>query len=106
VNRTQGQALRTGSGDLAAIGLVHPLAQQAGPTGQPPTAAHVLAAVGLVLVLKAFSAGCSALTGVEAGRLCHTHRSFVARTAAWTRFRTSSLRRISWMCVFTVFSLR
>ena len=41
-----------------------------------------------------------------AGRLCYTHRSFVARTAAWTRFRTSSLRRISWMCVFTVFSLR
>jgi GAF domain len=38
--------------------------------------------------------------------LCYTHRSFVARTAAWTRFRTSSLRRISWMCVFTVFSLR
>ena len=41
-----------------------------------------------------------------AGRLCYTQRSFVARTAAWTRFRTSSLRRISWMCVFTVFSLR
>jgi len=41
-----------------------------------------------------------------AGRHCYTHRSFVARTAAWTRFRTSSLRRISWMCVFTVFSLR
>jgi diketogulonate reductase-like aldo/keto reductase len=38
--------------------------------------------------------------------LCYTHRSFVARTAAWTRFRTSSLRRISWICVFTVFSLR
>jgi amino acid transporter len=51
---------------IIAIGLVHPLAQQAGPTSQPPTAAHALAAVGLVLVLKAFSAGCSALTGVEA----------------------------------------
>ena len=40
------------------------------------------------------------------GQACYSHRSFVARTAAWTRFRTSSLRRISWMCVFTVFSLR
>ena len=51
---------------IIAIGLVHPLAHQAGPTSRPPTAAHALAAVGLVLVLKAFSAGCSALTGVEA----------------------------------------
>src|ERR1700722_5645155 len=51
---------------IIAIGLVHPLAQQAGPASPSPTAAHALAAVGLVLVLKAFSAGCSALTGVEA----------------------------------------
>ena len=36
----------------------------------------------------------------------YTRRSFVARTAAWTRFRASSLRRISWMGDFTVFSLR
>ena len=51
---------------IIAIGLVHPLAPHAGPTSRPPVPAHALAAVGLVLVLKAFSAGCSALTGVEA----------------------------------------
>ena len=51
---------------IIAIGLVHPLAPQAGPTSGSSTPAHALAAVGLVLVLKAFSAGCSALTGVEA----------------------------------------
>ena len=36
----------------------------------------------------------------------YTHRSFVACTAASTRFRAPSLRRISWTCDFTVFSLR
>ena len=49
---------------VVAVGWVHPL----GPRPAPPTAAlpAALAPVGLLLVLKAFSAGCSALTGVEA----------------------------------------
>lgn len=49
---------------IVAIGLIHP---HAAPTPAVPTAAnHLVAAVGLLLVLKAFAAGCSALTGVEA----------------------------------------
>ena len=51
---------------IIAIGLIHPLglneAQQG--TSQLPTAG--LKAVSILLILKAFSAGCSALTGVEA----------------------------------------
>jgi amino acid transporter len=51
---------------IIAIGLIHPLgldqAQQG--TSQLPTTG--LKAVTILLVLKAFSAGCSALTGVEA----------------------------------------
>ncbi len=34
--------------------------------GHRPLATHGLEAVGVLLVLKAFAAGCSALTGVEA----------------------------------------
>jgi amino acid transporter len=51
---------------VIAIGLIHPLGlgqTQAG-TSQLPTTG--LKAVTVLLVLKAFSAGCSALTGVEA----------------------------------------
>ena len=51
---------------IIAVGLIHPLglneAQQG--TSQLPTTG--LKAVTILLVLKAFSAGCSALTGVEA----------------------------------------
>ena len=51
---------------VIAVGLIHPLALHATQPGQSLLATHGLQAVSLLLVLKAFSAGCSALTGVEA----------------------------------------
>ncbi|MGC2295415.1 MAG: APC family permease [Candidatus Dormiibacterota bacterium] len=51
---------------MIAIGLVHPLAPHLHQPGSVQVATHALEAVGIFLVLKAFSAGCSALTGVEA----------------------------------------
>ena len=51
---------------IIAIGLIHPLALHAPQPGRSLLPAHALEAVSVLLVLKAFSAGCSALTGVEA----------------------------------------
>jgi amino acid transporter len=51
---------------VIAIGLVHPLALDVPQPGRSLMPTHNLEAVGVLLVLKAFSAGCSALTGVEA----------------------------------------
>lgn len=51
---------------IIAVGLFHPLAVHAIQPGQSLMPTHALQAVGILLVLKAFSAGCSALTGVEA----------------------------------------
>jgi amino acid transporter len=51
---------------IIAIGLIHPLALHAPQPGRSLLATHGLQTVGVLLVLKAFSAGCSALTGVEA----------------------------------------
>ncbi|HLN17409.1 MAG TPA: APC family permease [Acidimicrobiales bacterium] len=51
---------------IIAVGLIHPLAEGAPQPGKPVVATTALAPIGLLLVLKAFSAGCSALTGVEA----------------------------------------
>ncbi len=51
---------------IIAIGLIHPLALHAPQPGQSLLSTHGLQTVGVLLVLKAFSAGCSALTGVEA----------------------------------------
>ncbi|MHB1624561.1 MAG: APC family permease [Candidatus Dormibacteria bacterium] len=51
---------------VIAIGLIHPFAPHLHPQGAPQIATHALQAVGVLLVLQAFSAGCSALTGVEA----------------------------------------
>jgi len=51
---------------IIAIGLIHPLGPQAGDTAKSLVAKHTVEAVSILLVLKAFSAGCSALTGVEA----------------------------------------
>jgi amino acid transporter len=51
---------------IIVIGLIHPLALHAPQPGHslvPPTALEV---VSVLLILKAFAAGCSALTGVEA----------------------------------------
>ena len=51
---------------IIVVGLVHPLALHAPPLGRPTAATGGLEAVGILLVLRAFAAGCSALTGVEA----------------------------------------
>jgi amino acid transporter len=51
---------------IIAVGLIHPLALHAPPTGVSLMPTTALEAVSVLLVLKAFSAGCSALTGVEA----------------------------------------
>ncbi len=51
---------------IIAVGFIHPLGLHAPQTGQSLVATHAVAAVTVLLVLKAFSAGCSALTGVEA----------------------------------------
>jgi len=51
---------------IIAVGLVHPFALHARQPGHSLLASHEIATVGVLLVLKAFSAGCSALTGVEA----------------------------------------
>ena len=51
---------------VIAIGIIHPLDPHLVQSGTSLTATVNLAPVGVLLVLKAFSAGCSALTGVEA----------------------------------------
>lgn len=51
---------------VIAIGLVHPLAPHLHQPGRSLLPEHVTAIVGPLLLLKAFSSGCSALTGVEA----------------------------------------
>lgn len=51
---------------IIAVGLIHPLAVGVPQPGQSLLPTHALQAVSVLLVLKAFSAGCSALTGVEA----------------------------------------
>jgi amino acid transporter len=51
---------------VIGIGLIHPFAANLPNQGSPQVATHALQAIGILLVLQAFSAGCSALTGVEA----------------------------------------
>jgi amino acid transporter len=51
---------------IIVIGLIHPLALNAPLPGVPLVPRVPLEAVSVLLLLKAFSAGCSALTGVEA----------------------------------------
>ena len=51
---------------IIVVGLIHPLALHAPQPGRALVSTHSLATVSVLLVLKAFSAGCSALTGVEA----------------------------------------
>ncbi len=51
---------------IIAIGLIHPLALHEPQPGVSLLPAHPVETVSVLLVLKAFSAGCSALTGVEA----------------------------------------
>jgi hypothetical protein len=51
---------------IIVIGLIHPLALHGPQPGRSLLPAHAVEAVSALLLLKAFSAGCSALTGVEA----------------------------------------
>ncbi|MFZ0667244.1 MAG: APC family permease [Acidimicrobiales bacterium] len=51
---------------IIAVGLIHPFAVHVAQPGKSLLPTTAVQAVGVVLVLKAFSAGCSALTGVEA----------------------------------------
>ena len=51
---------------IIAIGLIHPLGLTTPQQGHSLLTTHGLQTVSVLLVLKAFSAGCSALTGVEA----------------------------------------
>ena len=51
---------------IIVVGFVHPLGPSQATGGHALVATHALEAVSAFLVLKAFSAGCSALTGVEA----------------------------------------
>jgi amino acid transporter len=51
---------------IIAVGLIHPFGLHTKMPGHSLLPKHSLEAVGIVLILKAFSAGCSALTGVEA----------------------------------------
>jgi hypothetical protein len=51
---------------IIVVGLVHPLGLHQSPPGHSLLPNHGLQVVGVLLILKAFSAGCSALTGVEA----------------------------------------
>ena len=48
------------------IGLIHPLALGTLPKSNTAIQSKAIETVGILLILKAFSAGCSALTGVEA----------------------------------------
>jgi len=51
---------------IIAVGLIHPFGLHTRQPGHSLLPTHSLQAIGVLLVLKAFSAGCSALTGVEA----------------------------------------
>jgi len=51
---------------VVVVGLIHPLARHTPQPGHVLLPTGTLEAVGILLVLKAFAAGCSALTGVEA----------------------------------------
>jgi amino acid transporter len=51
---------------IIVVGLVHPLAMHVPQPGHSLLPTRTLQAVTVLLVLKAFAAGCSALTGVEA----------------------------------------
>jgi len=51
---------------IIAVGLAHPLGRGEPQLGHVQVATRGLQAVGILLVLKSFAAGCSALTGVEA----------------------------------------
>lgn len=51
---------------IIVVGLVHPMGLHQPQPGHTLVPAHSVEVVSILLILKAFSAGCSALTGVEA----------------------------------------
>ncbi len=51
---------------VIVVGLIHPLSPHIIQPGRSLVATHALQVIGILLILKAFSSGCSALTGVEA----------------------------------------
>jgi amino acid transporter len=51
---------------IIVVGLIHPLGLHETQPGRSLLSTHGLQVVSVLLILKAFSAGCSALTGVEA----------------------------------------
>ncbi|HVB52366.1 MAG TPA: APC family permease [Acidimicrobiales bacterium] len=51
---------------VIVVGLIHPLGLHQALPGRSLLSTHGLQVVSVLLILKAFSAGCSALTGVEA----------------------------------------
>jgi amino acid transporter len=51
---------------VIAVGLIHPLGLHESQPGHSLLSSHGLQVISVLLILKAFSAGCSALTGVEA----------------------------------------
>lgn len=51
---------------VIAIGLIHPFGLHQPEPGRSLLPAHSVQTISVLLILKAFSAGCSALTGVEA----------------------------------------
>ncbi|MGH3733750.1 MAG: APC family permease [Acidimicrobiales bacterium] len=51
---------------IIAVGLIHPLGLHQVQPGRSLLSTHGLQVISVLLILKAFSAGCSALTGVEA----------------------------------------
>ena len=51
---------------VIVVGLIHPLDRHGPLPGHSLLSTHAVEVVSVLLVLKAFSAGCSALTGVEA----------------------------------------
>jgi amino acid transporter len=51
---------------VIVVGLIHPLDPHIRQLGRSTVSVPPVEAIGLVLVLKAFAAGCTALTGVEA----------------------------------------
>jgi amino acid transporter len=51
---------------VIVVGIIHPIAPHVYQPGKSLVATHALQVIGVLLILKAFSSGCSALTGVEA----------------------------------------
>ena len=87
---------------IIVIGLIHPLALHAPQPGHSLIPTPALETVSVLLLLKAFSAGCSALTGVEAianGCRCSSSRAWRGPNGPSCCSAASSARCCSaWRC--------